>query len=44
SGTSGNYIKVYFPMDKENLPSQKGKILRVVANSEYKNGLWGVIN
>ena len=44
SGTSGNYIKVYFPMDKENFPSLKGKILRVAANSEYKNGLWGVIN
>ncbi|GAH20120.1 unnamed protein product [marine sediment metagenome] len=44
SGTSGNYIKVYFPMDKENFPSLKGKMLGVVANSEYKNGLWGVIN
>lgn len=44
SGTSGNYIKVYFPMDKENFPLLKGKILGVVANSEYKNGLWGVIN
>lgn len=44
SGTSGNYIKVYFPMDKENFPSLRGRILRVVANSEYKNGLWGVIN
>jgi len=44
SGTSENYIKVYFPMDKENFPSLKGKILRVAVNSEYKNGLWGVIN
>lgn len=44
SGTSGNYIKFYFPMDKENFPSQKGKILRVAANSEYKNGLWGILS
>ncbi|MFZ3085437.1 MAG: tRNA (N(6)-L-threonylcarbamoyladenosine(37)-C(2))-methylthiotransferase MtaB [Candidatus Hydromicrobium sp.] len=44
SGTSENYIKVYFPMDKENFPSLKGKILRVVVNSEYKNGLWGILS
>ncbi len=44
SGTSENYIKVYFTMDKENFPSLKGKILRVVANSEYKNGLWGILS
>jgi len=44
SGTSENYIKVYFPMDKENFPSLKGEILRVAVNSEYKNGLWGILS
>jgi len=44
SGTSENYIKVYFSMDKENFPSLKGRILRIAANSEYKNGLWGILS
>ena len=43
-GTSGNYIKVYFTMDKEKFPSLRCKILRVAANSEYKNGLWGILS
>ena len=43
-GTSENYIKVYFAMDEEKFPLLKGKILRVAMNSEYKNGLWGMLN
>jgi threonylcarbamoyladenosine tRNA methylthiotransferase MtaB len=44
SGTSENYIKIYFKMDKEKFPLLKGRILRVTIDSEYKNGLWGVLN
>ncbi len=44
SGTSENYIRVYFKMDKKKFPLLKGKILEVAASSEYKNGLWGILN
>ncbi len=44
SGTSGNYIKLYFAMDREKFPMLKGKLLKVTANHEYKDGLWGVLN
>jgi threonylcarbamoyladenosine tRNA methylthiotransferase MtaB len=44
SGTSENYIKVYFKMDKSKFSLLKGKIVRVTTNSKYKNGLWGVLN
>jgi len=44
SGTSENYIKVYFKMDKSKFSLLKGKIVRVTSNSKYKNGLWGMLN
>jgi len=44
SGTSENYIKVYFSPDKKDFYSVRGKILKVDAGSKYKDGLWGVLN
>ncbi len=44
NGTSGNYIKVYFPPSSEDFSLLKGKILEVSANSLYKNGLGGVLS
>lgn len=44
SGTSENYIRVYFKMDKGEFPLLKGKILEVAVDSGYKNGLWGILN
>lgn len=41
SGTSGNYIRVYFKMDKEKFAGLKGKIVRVTTDSIYRNGLSG---
>ena len=46
SGTSENYIRVYFPLDKTNGILKKGKlikgkIIKVLAESIYKDGLWG---
>ncbi|MEA2015284.1 MAG: tRNA (N(6)-L-threonylcarbamoyladenosine(37)-C(2))-methylthiotransferase MtaB [Actinomycetota bacterium] len=40
-GTSGNYIKVYFKMDEKKLSKFKGKIVRVRADSVFRNGLSG---
>ncbi len=37
-GTSGNYIKVFFPVERN---WGEGKIIKVRINSMYKNGLWG---
>ncbi len=42
-GTSGNYIKVYFSKDKRDFPMVKGKLLKVKADSRYKDGLWGIL-
>jgi threonylcarbamoyladenosine tRNA methylthiotransferase MtaB len=44
SGTSGNYIKVYFKTEKSKFPELKGKIVEVTADSIYKNGLFGILN
>ena len=44
SGTSGNYIKVYFMVEKSKFPELKGKIVKVTTNSIYKNGLSGILN
>ena len=43
-GTSGNYIKVYFKVDKSRFAGLKGKIVQVTADSIYKNGLFGTLN
>jgi len=43
SGTSENYIKVYFKIDKSMFVRLKGKIVKVTTNSEYKDGLRGII-
>jgi len=39
SGTSENYIKVYFKIDKSIFTRLKGKIVEVTTNSEYRGGL-----
>jgi hypothetical protein len=44
SGTSGNYIKVYFKIEKSRFSGLKGKIVRVTINSLYRNGLFGTLN
>jgi hypothetical protein len=44
SGTSGNYIKVYFKIEKSRFSGLKGKIVRVTADSLYRNGLFGTLN
>jgi len=44
TGTSGNYIKVYFQMDKKEFPLLRGKIVKVTVDSEYKDGLRGVLS
>jgi threonylcarbamoyladenosine tRNA methylthiotransferase MtaB len=41
SGTSGNYIRVYFKMDTERFDRLKGKIVQVTTDSICKNGLSG---
>jgi len=46
SGTSENYIRVYSPLDKTNGILKKGKLVKgklvkVLAESTYKDGLWG---
>lgn len=43
-GTSGNYIKVYFSRGKKDFHTVKGKLLRIKADSRYKDGLWGILN
>jgi threonylcarbamoyladenosine tRNA methylthiotransferase MtaB len=43
SGTSGNYIKVYFDLRPEEFKLKKGKILKVLAKSLYKDGLYGEV-
>ena len=43
NGTSDNYIKVYFQIDKEDFPLLRGRIVKVNIDSEYRNGLRGAI-
>jgi threonylcarbamoyladenosine tRNA methylthiotransferase MtaB len=43
SGTSENYIKVYFSKGKRDFSLLRGKVLKVTASSGYKNGLWGSV-
>jgi threonylcarbamoyladenosine tRNA methylthiotransferase MtaB len=41
SGTSENYIKVYFDLKPGEFKQKKGKILKVLAKSLYADGLYG---
>lgn len=43
NGTSDNYIKVYFQMDKKNFPLLRGRIIKISIDSQYRNGLRGAI-
>jgi threonylcarbamoyladenosine tRNA methylthiotransferase MtaB len=43
-GTSGNYIRVYFKMDEKKFSKAKGKIVKVRADSVFKNGLGGKLS
>lgn len=43
-GTSENYIKVYFKMDRGKFHLLKGRMLRVAIDSEYRNGLLGMLD
>lgn len=45
SGISQNYIRVYFLLDGSGSRRgiKKGRLVKVVAKSEYKDGLWGVV-
>jgi threonylcarbamoyladenosine tRNA methylthiotransferase MtaB len=45
SGTSENYIKVYFPTPEKNkMAPVKRKLVKIRATSKFKNGLYGVLN
>ena len=45
SGTSENYIKVYYPTQGKNkVAPVKGKLVRIRATSKFKDGLYGVLN
>ena len=41
NGTSGNYIKIYIPINKTDGVFKKGKMVKVLAESIYKDGLLG---
>jgi hypothetical protein len=43
SGTSENYIKVYFDLNHEEYKLKKGKILKVLTKSLYAEGLHGEV-
>jgi threonylcarbamoyladenosine tRNA methylthiotransferase MtaB len=43
NGTSDNYIKIYFQIDKKDFPLLRGRIIKISADSEYRNGLRGSI-
>jgi tRNA A37 methylthiotransferase MiaB len=43
SGMSENYIKVYFPSDKENEEIKIGRIVNVKTNLSYLDGLKGEV-
>ncbi len=43
NGTSDNYIKVYFQMDKKEFPLLRGRIVKVAVDTEYRSGLRGSI-
>ncbi len=44
SGTSENYIKVYFSEEKKDFSSLRGRIVKIIIASRYKNGLWGILS
>ncbi len=44
NGTSDNYIKVYFQMDKKDFPLKRGRIVKVAVDSKYKDGLKGALS
>jgi threonylcarbamoyladenosine tRNA methylthiotransferase MtaB len=45
SGTSENYIKVYFTTPEKNkIAPVKGKLVKIRATSKFKDGLYGVLN
>jgi threonylcarbamoyladenosine tRNA methylthiotransferase MtaB len=44
SGTSENYIKVYFSKEKKDFSSLRGRIVKIIIASRYKNGLWGILS
>jgi threonylcarbamoyladenosine tRNA methylthiotransferase MtaB len=44
SGTSENYIKVYFSEEKKDFSSLRGRIVKIIIDSRYKNGLWGILS
>jgi threonylcarbamoyladenosine tRNA methylthiotransferase MtaB len=41
NGTSGNYIKIYIPINKTDGVFKKGKMVKVLAESMHKDGLLG---
>ena len=43
NGTSDNYIKIYFQIDKKDFSLLRGRIIKVYVDSEYRNGLRGSI-
>jgi threonylcarbamoyladenosine tRNA methylthiotransferase MtaB len=43
SGTSEDYIKVYFSKGKKDFSLLRGKIVKIIAAYKYRNGLWGVL-
>jgi threonylcarbamoyladenosine tRNA methylthiotransferase MtaB len=43
NGTSDNYIKVYFQIDKRDFPLLRGRMIKVAVDSEYRNGLLGTV-
>jgi threonylcarbamoyladenosine tRNA methylthiotransferase MtaB len=43
NGTSDNYIKVYFQIDKRDFLLLRGGMIKVAVDSEYRNGLRGTI-
>lgn len=44
NGTSDNYIKVYFQMDKKDFHLKRGRIVKVAVDSKYKDGLKGALS
>jgi len=41
SGTSGNYIKVYFKTGRAEFGNLEGRIVKITTNALYRNGLMG---
>jgi threonylcarbamoyladenosine tRNA methylthiotransferase MtaB len=42
SGTSGNYVKVYFNIDEKDFSKNKCRIIGVRAQKKYRDGLYGL--